>query len=341
MLVLGGFRNPLFNLSPYSINIMSNKPAKRAAGIEEVLAKVAPKKDMVLTIGVFDGVHLGHKQLISELKKQARQQDLLSGVITFSLHPQEVLSPESRLPNLTDLDQRQALLKEEGVDVVIVLPFGRELSQLSAREFTKLLKKYLRTRGLVIGPDFAMGRNREGDANALRALGKEMGFSVTAVPPVKINDEVVSSTAIRNALAKGDMEKVHRLTGRFFSLHGRVIAGDGRGAKLGFPTANLDIVDPQHAIPADGIYATRAYIDGRTYKSVTNIGTRPTFDGGNRTVEVYIIDFKGNLYGQDLKIDILKRLRKEKRFASVEELKKQMAKDVKHGRVLLDSQEKN
>jgi riboflavin kinase/FMN adenylyltransferase len=186
-----------------------------------------------------------------------------------------------------------------------------------------------------------MGRNREGDANALRALGKEMGFSVTAVPPVKINGEVVSSTAIRNALAKGDMEKVHRLTGRFFSLHGRVIAGDGRGAKLGFPTANLDIVDPQHAIPADGIYATRAYIEVRTYKSVTNIGTRPTFDGGNRTVEVYIIDFKGNLYGQDLKIDILKRLRKEKRFASVEELKKQMAEDVKQSIVVLDSQEKN
>ena len=167
-----------------------------------------------------------------------------------------------------------------------------------------------------------------------------MGFSVTAVPPVKINGEVVSSTAIRNALAKGDMEKVRRLTGRFFSLHGRVIAGDGRGAKLGFPTANIDI-DPQHAIPADGIYVTRAYIDGKTYKSVTNIGTRPTFDGGSRTVEVYIIDFKGNLYGQDLKIDILKRLRKEKRFASIEGLKKQMARDVKQSIVVLDSQEKN
>ena len=132
---------------------------------------------------------------------------------------------------------------------------------------------------------------------------------------------------------------LRRLTGRFFNLHGRVIAGEGRGAKLGFPTANLDI-DSQHAIPADGIYATRAHIGGKTYKSATSIGTRPTFNGGNRTIEVYIIDFKGNLYGQDLKIDILKRLRCEIRFASVEELKKQMAEDVKQSIVVLDSQEK-
>ncbi len=307
-------------------------------GIEDELASVAPKKDMALTIGVFDGVHLGHKQLLSKLKEKAREKDLKSGVITFSQHPQEVLSPRTRLPNLTDLDQRRELLKNEGIDVVIILPFDAEMAKLSARQFVSLLKKHLRLRSLVVGPDFALGREREGDAAALRALGKEMGFTVTVVPPMKIKGEVVSSTAIRAALAKGDMEKVHRLTGRFFSLHGRVIRGEGRGATLGFPTANMDI-SPQQALTTDGIYATRAYINGKVYKSVTNIGTRPTFNGGNRTVEVFIIDFKGDLYGKDLRIDIIERVRDEIKFGSVEELKKQMAEDVKRGIAILDSLE--
>jgi len=209
--------------------------------VEEELAWLSPKKDMLLTIGVFDGVHLGHKYLISQLRELARQQDLLSGVVTFRQHPQEVLSSHTKLPFLTDLTQRTKLLKNESVEAIITLSFTRDLAQLSPRQFVSLLKKHLRMRGLVIGPDFALGRNREGNTNTLCALGQDMNFSVTVIPSIMINGEVVSSTAIRQALAEGDMRRVHNLAGHPFSLSGHVIPGAGRGIELGFPTANLDI----------------------------------------------------------------------------------------------------
>ena len=304
--------------------------------VEEELARLSPDEDMVLAIGVFDGVHLGHKHLLSQLKEHARQEGLLSGVVTFRQHPQAVLSPQTELPCLTDLAQRIKLLKEAGIEAVIALSFTPELARLSTRQFVKLLKKYLRMRGLVIGPDFALGRNREGNANILRALGREMDFSITVVPPLVINGEVVSSTTIRNALAEGDMKRVHNLLGHPFSLQGRVIAGVGRGVELGFPTANLE-VDPQQALPPDGVYATWTYIDDSIYESVTNIGRRPTFGNNERMVEVYVLDYHGDLYGHELKIDIIERFRAEKRFATADELKQQMAEDVKQGRVILNS----
>jgi len=304
--------------------------------VEEKLAKLSPKKDMLLTIGVFDGVHLGHQYLISLLTEQARQQNLLSGVVTFHQHPQEVLAPQTKLPFLTDLTTRAKLLKNEGVEAIITLSFTRELAQLSARHFVSLLKKYLRMRGIVTGPDFALGRNREGSTDTLRALGQDMNFSVIVIPPVMVNGEVVSSTAIRKALADGDMKRVINLIGRPFSLHGHVITGSGRGVGLGFPTANLD-VDSEQALPAEGVYATWAYIDDKAYQSMTNIGKRPTFSGSQPTVEVHVPNYLGDLYGQELKIDIIERLRGEKKFDTVEELKKQIAEDVKQGRAILDS----
>ena len=193
-------------------------------------------------------------------------------------------------------------------------------------------------RGLVIGPDFALGRNREGNANTLRTLGQDMNFGVTVISPIMVNGEVVSSTAIRDALANGDMKRVTSLIGRSFSLQGQVTTGAGRGLELGFPTANLDI-DPKQALPAEGVYATQAYIDDKVYKSMTNIGRRPTFGSNQRTVETYIPDFRGNLYGHELKIDIVERLRSERPFDTVEELKKQIAEDVKRGIALLDSRD--
>jgi len=306
-------------------------------GVKEELAKLKPEKDTLLTIGVFDGVHLGHKHLISELKERARKQNLMSGVVTFRRHPQEMLSPKTQLPYLTDLEQRVSLLKNEGVEVVVTLSFTPELAKLGVREFIGLLKEYLRMRGLVVGPDFALGKNREGDVKTLRTLGKEMNFSIAVVSPVMVNSEVISSTAIRKALADGNMMKVHNLTGRLFSLHGRVVRGTGRGRELGFPTANLG-VSPGQALPADGVYATQVYISGKIYQSVTSIGTRPTFDGKERVVEVYILDYNGNLYGRELKIDVVERLRGEERFKTVDELKKKMAEDVKQGRAILNSQ---
>jgi len=305
--------------------------------IEEELARLSPDKDMLLAIGVFDGVHLGHKDLISQLVAQARQQDLLSGVVTFRQHPQEVLQPGTKLPFLTDLIERNYLLKDEGVEVIIPLTFTTESARLNARQFVGLLKKYLRLHGLIIGPDFALGRNREGNADTLRALGQEMNFSVMVVSAVMMNGEVVSSTAIRKALAEGDMKKVHSLAGRPFSLHGHVGTGAGRGVELGFPTANLDIA-PEQALPADGVYACWAYIDGKVYQSMTNIGINPTFGGDKRAVEVYVVAYHGDLYGCELKIDIVERLRDEKKFKTVAELKRQVAEDVKRGKAILNSE---
>lgn len=308
--------------------------------MEEELAGLSPKKDMLLTIGVFDGVHLGHKYLLSQLTEHARQQDLLSGVVTFRQHPQEVLSPQTRLLFLTDLAERTNLLKNEGVEAIITLSFTSELAQLSTRQFVSLLKRYLRMCGLVIGPDFTLGRDREGNANILRTLGQDMNFSVTVIPPIMISGEVVSSTAIRNALANGDMKRALNLAGRPFSLNGRVTSGAGRGLELGFPTANMDIAREQ-ALPADGVYATRAYIDGKAYQSLTNVGKRPTFGGSEHTVEVYLLDYHSDLYGRQLKIDFMERLRGEKQFATAEELKKQITEDIKQGRAILNSRGRN
>jgi len=308
--------------------------------VEEELAGLSPKKDMLLTIGVFDGVHLGHKYLLSQLMERARRQDLLSGVVTFRRHPQEVLSSRTRLPFLTDITERANLLKNEGIDAIIILSFTRELAQLSASQFVGLLKKYLRMRGLVVGPDFTLGRNRDGNIDNLRTLGQDMNFTVTVIPPIMINGEVVSSTTIRNALANGDMKKVLNLAGRPFSLSGHVTSGAGRGLELGFPTANLDIV-PQQALPADGVYATWAHINGKTYQSMTNVGKQPTFGSNRRTVEVYILDYQSDLYGHELKIDIMAKVRSEQCFSSVDDLKKQITEDIKQGRAILDSRDGN
>jgi riboflavin kinase/FMN adenylyltransferase len=304
--------------------------------VEEELARLSPDKDTLITIGVFDGVHLGHKHLISQLVGRAEQENLLSAVVTFRQHPQQVLHPGTILPFLTDLAERERLLKNEGVDIIVPLAFTVETSRLSARDFISLLRKSLRMRGMVIGPDFALGRKREGNADALCAMGREMGFSVTVVPPVVIDGEVISSTAIRQALSNGDVHRVRRLAGRGFSLRGPVVAGAGRGVALGFPTANLGF-GPEQALPADGVYASWVNINGEIFPAMTNIGTNPTFGDKRQAVEVYVVDYRGDLYGEEIQVEFVERLRGEKRFDNVEELKKQMAEDVKRGITLLSA----
>jgi riboflavin kinase/FMN adenylyltransferase len=295
---------------------------------KEELAAFSPRQDTLLAIGVFDGVHLGHKALLSELKRQADEKSLIAGVVTFRKHPATILPGQQLLPHLTSLAEKIRLLREEDVAFIVTLSFTLELAQVSAEHFVGLLKKHLRMRGLIIGADFALGRNREGDAETLTRMGQDTGFSVTVVPPVKLNGEVVSSTAIRKALAGGDAGKVRRMMGRYFSLEERVVTGNGRGAELGYPTANLD-TDPEQALPADGVYATWAYVDNKPLRAVTSIGHRPTFGGGERVVEVYILGYQGNLYGSRLKIDIIERLRGEMRFDSATALVTQIEDDIK------------
>jgi riboflavin kinase/FMN adenylyltransferase len=303
---------------------------------EEELAVFLPENDTLLTIGVFDGVHLGHQRLISELLKQAARRHLLAGVVTFRQHPEDVLTTGKSLPFLTDIETRIGLLQALGINLIVPLTFTKRLAGLGARQFIARLQKHLKMRGLVIGPDFALGRRREGNIEALRKLGQEMDFSLTVVPPLVINGETVSSTAIRKAMADGDMKKVRELTGRYFSLHGKVVTGAGRGESLGFPTANLDVNSGQ-ALPPDGVYAGLAHANGKTYRSMTNIGFDPTFGDKTRTIEAYLLDYSGDLYGHKLSVDFIAKLRDEKKFKNAEELKKQVAEDIKRGRNILDA----
>jgi riboflavin kinase/FMN adenylyltransferase len=304
--------------------------------VEEELSGFSPARDTLLTIGVFDGVHLGHQRLISELIKQSAQRHLLSGVVTFRQHPEDMLSSGKKLPFLTDIKTRIKLLRDEGVDFIVPLSFTAKLAELDARRFIALLQKHLKMRGLVVGSDFALGKQREGDTGALQKLGKEMDFSVTIVPPLEINGEVVSSTTIRKAMADGDMKKVRELTGRYFSLYGKVVTGAGRGEGLGFPTANLDVNSGQ-ALPPDGVYAGLAHVNGKVYQSMTNIGRNPTFGKNERTIEAFLLDYSGDLYGHELSVDFVAKLRDEKKFNNADELKKQVAEDVRQGKTILKS----
>ncbi|MDH4300150.1 MAG: bifunctional riboflavin kinase/FAD synthetase [Dehalococcoidia bacterium] len=302
--------------------------------IEQELASITPQGETLLTIGVFDGVHAGHRYLLKQLQQQAAQKDLVSGVVTFDPHPQSVLHPHDQLPQLSSLEDRIATFQQLGINIVAVLAFTPELAQLGARDFMSLLKKYLKMRGIVVGPDFVLGRGGEGNIDLLHTLGDRMGFSVEVASPYTINGEVVSSTLIRQALIQGDMKRVEKLMGRRFYIRGNVITSDKRGRVLGFPTANLDI-EPQQALPNNGIYATMTQVAGKRFPSATNIGSRPTFGEGKRMVETHLLDYKGDLYGREIRVEFVQKLRDEQRFPSSEQLKIQIEKDVRKVEALL------
>ena len=290
--------------------------------------------ETLFTLGVFDGVHIGHRFLIEKLSRHAKKRHLSSGIITFDPAPQSILQPSTNIFWLSDLKNKVMALKNLGIDVIVVLSFTQALSQFSAQEFISFLVKSLKMRGIMIGPDFTLGRNHEGNAQTLRLLGLQMAFSVEVVAPFTLNGETVSSTLIRRVLTQGDMKKVEMLMGRYFQLGGKVITSNKRGRVLGFPTANLDI-RPQQALPGNGIYATIAQIDGKQFSSATNIGIRPTFGEGEKTVETHLLNYKGDLYGKDIRLEFVQKLRDEQRFPSSEELKAQIEKDVREVEAIL------
>ncbi|APV44296.1 riboflavin kinase / FMN adenylyltransferase [Dehalogenimonas formicexedens] len=302
--------------------------------LEKELAAFRPDRPTALTIGVFDGVHLGHQALITETLRQAKRNDLLPAVVTFAGHPRRVLGKHEELPHLTSLEQRTGLLRETGIDAIIVLTFTKELASVSAEEFLSLLVKRLKLTQLVIGPDFALGKGREGNIESIKTIGARLGFGVTVVPPLLKNGQKVSSTLIRKAMAESDMAKVHDFLGRYFSLEGPVVKGEGRGATIGIPTANIKVPLDQ-ALPADGVYATIACLEGKSMPSITNIGTRPTFGGGHRTIETHLLNFNGDLYGRSLEIAIIEQIRPEKKFSSAAELLSQIAGDIENAKELL------
>ncbi len=292
------------------------------------LARGTPGRPAAVTIGVFDGVHRGHRHLVERLLRQAGEEGLAPVAVTFNPHPRSVIRPGTAVTYLCSLEERVELLRGLGLDAVVVLSFTSELAQLSARDFLSLLKEELDLRLLVVGSDFALGRNREGTVGVLWRLGASLGFRLDVAELLAEDGEKVGSSAIRLALAEGEMERVALLLGRPFSLRGPVVAGARRGRGLGFPTANIGL-GLDRALPAFGIYVTRAYVRENAYESCTNIGVRPTFDAEPRpTVETYILDFEGELYGQELRIELLHRLRDELKFETVDDLVAAIKRDI-------------
>ena len=295
--------------------------------LESELACHAPPRPVLLTVGVFDGVHMGHRVLLDRLTTRARHKGCLSCVVTFKTHPEKVLGRRDTLPWICTLQERVRLLKAAGIDVVVPISFSQEVANLTARDFILLLKRYLKMYGMVVGLDFALGRGREGSPEHLRRLGEELDFEVEEVSPARLGSDVISSSAIRRLLEEGRITEVEQMLGRRFHLEGRVVRGDRRGHALGFPTANLK-VQPEQAMPKDGIYATLTHLHGMCLQSVTNIGVRPTFDGLKRLIETYILDFSGDIYGKKLRVELVARLRDEMKFNGPDELAAQLKKDV-------------
>ena len=303
--------------------------------IDQELAEFSPSRDSVLTIGVFDGVHQGHRHLIDRLTRVAADADMLSGVVTFRNHPKSVVRPDFKPRYITALDERLRLINQLGVSFVVPITFDLDLSMLRPEPFILRLQRLLRMRGMVVGPDFAMGHDREGDVETLTVLGKGMGVSVSVVDYFVDKGEALRSTTIRDALTQGDVGRVADMLGRNFVLTGRVVRGVGRGKNLGFPTANLE-APTDMAIPGDGIYATWAHLGERCLKAATSIGTRPTFEEGEHTIEAFVLDFEEDLYNTELRLEFVKRLRDEVKYDTADALQVQMDMDVNQARSVLE-----
>ncbi len=290
-----------------------------------------------VTIGSFDGVHRGHQSIIRQLVQEAQSAAAPAAVVTFFPHPAIVLRGPNTVFYLTSPEERAALLAGLGVDVVVTLPFDRELASQSPPEFMQMLSDHLGLRQLWVGNNFALGRNRSGNIETLKQIGEQMNFSVEVVQPIiNGNGELISSSNIRRLLAEGDVQRAAELLGRWYAVAGKIIHGDGRGKSLGIPTANLDFW-PERALPARGVYATRFWWGQQSFQAVTNVGVNPTFANQppRPRVETHVMDFNQDLYGQEARLEFITHLRPEQRFASAAELVQQIQADVTHAREVL------
>jgi riboflavin kinase/FMN adenylyltransferase len=295
----------------------------------------APFSRTVVTVGNFDGVHLGHQAILKRVCRRAAELGCQSVALTFEPHPLKVLRPGSNLPLLTTPAQKIELLRETGLAAVVVLPFTREFATLPARDFVRdYFVERLRAREVVVGHDYGFGHRREGNIELLREMGRDLGFSVQVVWGVEVEGAVVSSSLIRAMLKLGRVAQASRLLGRPYEVAGKVVPGKGRGAKLlGVPTANLE---PENdLLPATGIYAVWVKRKGQRLPGVANIGTCPTFDNEELSLEVHLLDFNGGLYGELLQVQFVARLREERRFPSIEALAGQIQLDIAAARQVL------
>jgi riboflavin kinase/FMN adenylyltransferase len=293
-------------------------------------------QNTLLTIGSFDGVHVGHQKLISELNQSAHQQGAKSVVLTFHPHPSAVLKNRKGAFYLTTPSEKVEILDELSTDVVITHPFTYELSQSPAREYVLYLLEHLGFRQLWAGNDFALGKGRKGNVNYLKELGSEFNFQVHIVDPISSDGRTISSSHIRNLLMEGKVEEANKLLGRPYQVTGEVIHGDGRGKSIGIPTANLKTGN-EKLIPIAGVYACQVRISDKLWAAAVNIGTRPTFESSDSKahVEAHILDYSKDLYAQQLSMQFISRLRGEQRFLSVEDLINQVFIDINKTREII------
>ena len=285
-------------------------------------------KGTVLTIGTFDGVHIGHQKIIERLVSEAVQEDLTATLLTFSPHPREVLQKDTNIKMLTTLEEKANRLQSLGLHSMVVHPFSKEFSRLTAREYVEdILVKRLKVKHLIVGYDHRFGRNREADIVDLHYFAKRFDFKVTEIEAQDINDVAVSSTKIRTALSEGAVHKANQYLGYRYGISGIVSKGKGLGKTLGFPTANLTSIDPKKLLPANGVYIISANLHGQIVKGMMNIGINPTVNQGGLHAEVHLLDFESNLYDQNMRVEFHKRLRSEKRFESLEALQTQLNED--------------
>ena len=282
----------------------------------------------VLTIGTFDGVHLGHQKIVERVVTTARQEGLLATVFTFFPHPRMVVQHDKGLKLIHTLEEKKQLLQQLGVDLLVVQPFNEAFAQLTAEEFVStILVQRLNVKKVIIGYDHRFGRNRTANIDDMRLFGKKYGFAVEEISVQEVDEVSVSSTKIREALNKGDVTTAEHYLGTPYSLTGRVVHGLKLGRTLGYPTANIQVTEDYKLIPKDGVYAVYSYIGARKVYGMMSIGKNPTIEGKGASIEVYFFDFNGNLYDQKLTIEFVQYLRKEQKFATIDLLKKQLQDD--------------
>lgn len=282
----------------------------------------------VLTIGTFDGVHLGHQKIIERVVATARQEGLLATIFTFFPHPRMVVQHDKSLKLIHTLEEKKQLLQRLGVDLLVVQPFNEAFAQLTAEEFVStILVQHLNVKKVIIGYDHRFGRNRTANINDMRLFGEKYGFAVEEISVQEVDEVSVSSTKIREALNKGDVITAEHYLGTPYSLTGTVVHGLKLGRTLGYPTANIQVTEDYKLIPKDGVYAVYSYIDARKVYGMMSIGKNPTIEGKGASIEVYFFDFNGDLYDRELTIYFVKYLREERKFSSVALLKKQLQDD--------------
>ena len=285
-------------------------------------------KKSIVTIGTFDGVHVGHQKIMEQLVATAQENNAKSVLLTFFPHPRMVLQKDNSLKLINTIAEKIEILEKTGLDYLIIHPFDKDFSRLTAFDFVRtILVNHLNTAELVIGYDHRFGKNREGNFEQLQEYGHMYDFKVTEIPAQDINQISVSSTKIRNAILNAEIEKANEYLGYSFSLEGTVVSGEKLGNTIGYPTANIELLETYKLIPKTGAYLIRSFLHGKTIYGMMNIGNRPTVNGVKETIEVHFFDLNKDLYGRQLTIELLTFLRDEQKFSSIEELKKQLFLD--------------